>query len=76
MYALNIDKNNRVLSVTFPKYAPTDAIVVESIPDGNVYEYLYVDGEFIHDPIPAQEVVVEPTADEILNAMLGVDRYA
>ena len=32
----------------------------------------YVDGEYIHDPLPKPKPVAEPTTDEILNAMLGV----
>ena len=77
-YALSLDDNGRILSVSFyNEHTPKDVPVVEEIPDGNVYEYIFVNGQFIHDPLPEPEPpVAEPTADEILNARLGVNRYA
>ena len=72
-YALNLAEDGRVLSVTFEKYAPEDAIKVEELPEGNVADYRYVDGEFIYDPIPEPEQPEPgPTAEDILNALLGV----
>ncbi len=76
MYALNLSEDGRILSATYSKYASADAVIVEALPEGNLYEYRYVNGEFIHDPIPTEEPEVEPTAEDILNAMLGVNRYA
>lgn len=55
MYALNLADDGRVLSATLPEYAPEDAVTVETLPEGDVYEYRYVDGEFIHDPLPEPE---------------------
>jgi hypothetical protein len=53
MYALNLDKTtNRILSVTFAEYAAPDAVLVEAILDGNITDYLYIDGIFIYDPLP------------------------
>lgn len=72
-YALNLAEDGRILSVTFEKYAPANAVIVESLPDGDVSEYRYVDGEFIHDPLPQPEQPeAEASADDILNALLGV----
>ena len=51
-YALNLSADNRILSATFAKYAPANAPIVDSLPDGNIAEYLYVDGEFVHSPLP------------------------
>lgn len=76
MYALNLAEDGRILSATYSKFASADSVIVEALPDGNLYEYRYVNGEFIHDPIPKEEPEVEPTAEDILNAMLGVNRYA
>ena len=50
MYALNLDKDNRVLSVTFDEFAPADQPRVNELPEGDISEYLYINGEFIHDP--------------------------
>lgn len=53
MYALNIDSaTGRVLSATFPEFAANDAVLVDELPEGDISDYLYMDGEFIHDPIP------------------------
>lgn len=71
-YALNLAEDGRILSVTYEKFAPKDAVLVEALPDGNLYEYRYVEGEFVFDPIPVVEVEEEPSIDEIVNALLGV----
>ena len=38
--------------------------VVEKLPDGDVSDYLYVDGEYIHDPLPKPEPI-EPAGEEV-----------
>lgn len=55
MYALNLKKDGRVLSVTYPEYAPADAVLVDALPEGDVSDYLYVSGKFIYDPVPHPE---------------------
>ena len=76
-YALNLGEDGRVLSVTYEEYATEDMPLVDVIPDGNIADYRYVDGEFIHDPLPRQEE--KPTEAEritelesMMNALLGV----
>ena len=54
-YALNLAEDGRILSVTLAKYAPSDAVTVDELPEGNVANYLYVDSEYIHDPLPEPE---------------------
>lgn len=72
-YALNLAEDGRILSVTYEKYAPKDAVLVDYLPEGNVADYIFVNGEFIYDPLPEPEQPeAEPTADDILNALLGV----
>lgn len=73
MYALNLADDGRILSVTFLQYSASDAIIVDTLPEGNAYEYRYVDGEYVHDPLPEPvEPAHEPTTDDVLNALLGV----
>lgn len=60
IYALSLEADGRILSATFPQYAPADAVLVEALPEGNIHDYLYVDGEYVHDPLPAPEEP-EPT---------------
>ena len=74
IYALNLDNNNRILSVTYDQYAPASQPRIDTLPDGNVNDYLYVNGEYIYDPLPVPPTPTpEPTADEILDVLLGVE---
>ena len=59
-YALNLSTDNRILSATYAKYAPANAILVDTLPDGNIADYLYQDGEYIYSPLP----VVDNSANE------------
>lgn len=58
MFALNINSDNRILSVckVLPKGIYTNMIIVNSLPKGKATDYLYVDGEFIYDPKPKTEL--------------------
>ena len=62
-YALNLAEDGRVLSATYPQYAPADAVTVDVLPEGDIYEYRYVDGAFIHDPLPEQPEPETPAGD-------------
>lgn len=60
-YALNLDaETKRILSATFPQYAPDDAVTVDTLPDGNIADFLYIDSEYIYSPRTGSE-----TADDI-----------
>lgn len=69
-YALNLAEDGRILSVTYEKYAPADAVKVVELPEGNVTDYRYVNG-FIYDPIPVEPVVAKPTQLDIIEAQLA-----
>lgn len=73
-YALNLAEDGRILSATFEKYAAKDQPLVETLPEGNIADYLYVDGQYVYDPLPKPEEPdpEEATTDEVLNALLGV----
>lgn len=72
-YALNLAEDGRILSATFEKYAPKNAVLVDTLPDGDISDYRYVNGEYVYEPLPEPEPEeAEPTTEEILNAMLGV----
>ena len=70
MYALNLDKDNRVLSVTFDEFAPADQPRVNELPEGDISEYLYINGEFIHDPLPVVEPEIMPTQLDMIEAQV------
>lgn len=71
-YALNLSEDGRILSATYEQYASENMPLVDALPEGDIYEYLYQNGEYIHDPLPKPEEVEEPNADAVLNALLGV----
>lgn len=51
-YAFNLAEDGRILSVTYAKYAPVDAVQVDELPEGNVSDYLYINGKFVYNPLP------------------------
>lgn len=72
-YVLTIDEDGRIWSSVPEKYAIGGGVVADSLPDGNICDYLYVNGEYVYEPLPEPEhEEAEPTTEEILNAMLGV----
>lgn len=72
-YALNIGVDGRILSATFEKYATENMPIVDVLPDGDISDYLYQDGEYILDQLPKPEIPEDAaTADDVLNALLGV----
>ena len=69
-FALNLGEDGRVLSATYPQYAPKDAVVVDVLPEGNIAHYLYVDGEFIYSPLDPVVMTAEPTQLDIIEAQV------
>ena len=69
-YALNLAADSRVLSATFPEFAPGDAVVVEALPDGDITNYRYVDGEFVYDPQLVESEVDTPSQIDRIEAQV------
>lgn len=66
-YALNLSDDNRILSacVVLPNGKYYEMPIVDSLPEGNLSDHLYIDGDFIHDPLPEPEPEdPQPTAEE------------
>ena len=62
------------MSATYDQYAPQSQPRVTTLPEGDISEYLYVNSEYIYDPIPVPpEPTPEPSADDILDIILGVE---
>lgn len=80
LHALNLGESGRILSATYDGYAPEEQPRAEELPEGNISNYRYVDGEYIYDPLPEPEPP-EPapeyvTYDELAAAIKeGVDSY-
>ena len=72
MYALNLDTNNRILSACIvlpatPKTMPR----VETLPEGNLSDWLYVDSGYVYDPLPpTPEPDPEPSDMDRLEAQV------
>jgi hypothetical protein len=56
-FALNLAEDGRILSacVVLPNGNYEGMPIVDELPNGNIYEYRYVDGEYILDPLPEPE---------------------
>lgn len=56
-HALNLAEDKRILSAwkVLPAGDYEGMPIVEELPEGDVYEYRYVDGEYIHDPLHKPE---------------------
>ena len=54
-HGLILDENNRIISDVAQRYAPADAIIVDKLPCGKYADYLYIDGEYVYDPLPIHD---------------------
>ena len=69
MYKIIIAGDGRVLSAATGDSAITGAVEVDTLPDGNIHDYRYVDGAYVHDPEPEPEVIPTPTMGERMDAV-------
>lgn len=72
MIALNLNEENRILSAcnVLPHGNYKNMPIVNELPDGNLLDYLYIDGEYIYDPLPVPEQPVpQPTQEERIAAL-------
>lgn len=60
-YALNLSEDKRILSVTYEEFATKYMPLVDELPEGNVCDYLYINNEYIFNPLP----VVEPAPSKL-----------
>ena len=73
MYALNLDTDGRILSACVCLEGFEYINKVNILPDGDVTDYKYIDGVYVYDPLPEPEPTpTEPTADEVLDVLLGI----
>jgi len=68
LYKIIIAGDGRVLSAATGDSAITGAVEVDTLPDGNIHDYRYVDGAYMHDPEPEPEPEPPPTPMEQLQA--------
>ena len=72
MYALNLNEEKRILSacVVLPNGDYTGMAIVNKLPQGNIVDYIYIDGEYIYKPLPVEPVIVEPTQLDLIEAQV------
>ena len=74
MYALNLNKENRILSacVVLENGDYTDYEIVDTLPNGDITDYLYIDGTYILDPWSVEEEsVAQPTDLDYIKAQVA-----
>lgn len=66
MYVLNLDEDGRILSIwdELDDVDYGDMPKVDTKPDGNVGDYLYINGQYVYEPLPEQPEP-EPTEETI-----------
>lgn len=69
-YALNLSAEGRILSATYPEFAPDDAVIVGELPEGKIIDYIYKDGEYVYESLPQQEVVAKPSQLDVIEAQV------
>ena len=72
MYGLTLDKDNRIEAIgVYHEGFPDDVVVVDTIPDGDHMDYLYVNGQYVYSPLskpPEPEVPSEGSVWDELDA--------
>lgn len=73
MYALNLDKDGRILSACICLEGFEYTNIVDVLPEGDISNYKYIGGEYVYEPLPEPEPQPEePTTDDVLDALLGI----
>lgn len=69
-YGLILNEDNRIIDAPAQRYAPVDAIIVDTLPEGNIIDYQYINGEFIYNPFPKEELVETPSQLDLIEAQI------
>lgn len=73
MYSLNLSEDNRILSACVCLDGFEYKNIVDTLPDGEMSDYKYIDSEYVYDPLPEPEPQPEePTTNDILDVLLGI----
>ena len=69
MVVLNLGQDGRVLSAALQETVPYGTVVTEKLPEGDITQYRYLEGTFVHDPLTQQDQPI-PTQMDRLEAQL------
>lgn len=76
MFALNLDADNRILSACIALPAtPEDMPRVDILPDGDMTDYRYIDGEYVYDPLPAPDNSIYADRNYEAGELITADGY-
>lgn len=71
MYALNLGDDNRILSACICLEGFEYVNIVDELPEDNINDYRYIDGEYVYDPLPIPEEPEEkPSQLDIIEAQV------
>ena len=68
-YALSLADDGCVLSATMEAFAQAESVLVDELPEGNISDYLYADGQYVYEPLPVPEE--KPTQLDIIEAQVA-----
>lgn len=69
MYSIKLNDELRIEYATYAQYASENMISVEFLPDGDIHNYLYIDGEYVYSPLSNNDIVTTPSIDERVSAL-------
>lgn len=74
MYALNLNTDNRILSacVVLPS-TPASMPRVDALPEGDINDWLFVNGEYVYDPLPVPVSEIRAKAKFALGEYFIID---
>ena len=63
-YVLNLSETGRILSagIVLPDGDYNNMPIVDALPEGDITDYLYINNQYVYDPLPRPEPV-EPTPE-------------
>lgn len=73
LYALNIAPDSRILSACMVlSNGNYDGMpIVESLPEGNILDYFYINNEYVYNPLPKEEPIETPSQLDIVEAKVS-----
>lgn len=64
MYALNLNSDNRILSACIVLPAtPADLPKVDTLPEGDINDWLFVNNQFVYDPLPKPDTALRASGN-------------
>lgn len=66
-YALSLSADNRILSacIVVDNGNYNGMPIVDDLPDGDIYDYCYINNRYVHDPLPRPEPAPQPAEESV-----------